>query len=181
MKKLNLGIGTRFGRWTIISNETKTMNNVTNWLCECDCGQQHYVPLNNLMNGSSTQCQICSAKKSGKKRRKGHELISGDYWSQIRSNARRKKINFDVRIEEAWEKFVKQEGNCALSGQVIILTGYPYDKELTTAKLSLIEPKLGYIESNIIWIHRDIEKLKGNLSMYAFVRICKQIANHNEE
>jgi len=179
-KKLKLELGKRFGKWTIYSNQTKIINNITNWECECDCGRIQYVPLNNLMNGSSTQCHKCSIISGGKKRRKGHKLISGDYWSQIRSSAKRKKINFDIRIEQAWEKFAEQEAKCALSGQEIILTGYPHDKEKTTAKLSLIEPELGYVSSNIIWVHKDVEKIKGKLSKFDLVKLCDLITKHNE-
>ena len=180
-KKLILEIGKNFGKWTIINDKSLKINNITHWFCRCDCGKEQYVPLNNLMGGKSLQCRDCSIKAGGKKRRKGYKLISGDYWSQIKSSAKRKKINFDVRIEEAWEKFIEQEGNCALSGQPIVLTAYPFNKEETTACLSLIEPELGYVHFNVIWVHRDVEKIKGKLSKFSLINICKQIANHNEE
>ena len=179
-KKLNLEIGKRFGKWEIISDETIVKNNITHWKCLCDCGTEQYVPLNNLMNGSSTQCRKCATKEGGKKRRKGYELISGDYWSQIKSSAKRKNITFEVRIEQAWEKFREQEGKCSLTGEAIVLTGYPYDKEKTTARLSLVEPEIGYVHYNIIWIHRDIEKLKGNLSKYSLLKLCNMVSDHNK-
>lgn len=180
-KKLILEKGKRFGKWTIISDVTKKENNLTHWLCQCDCGTMQYIPLNNLMNNSSTQCQKCSNKRSGKKRRKGYELISGNYWSQIRSRAKRKNIPFEIRIEEAWEKFVEQKGKCALTGEEIVLTGYPYDKVATTAKLALIEPDLGFKNVNIIWIHKDIEQIKGNLSKFSLINLCKKIVKYSEE
>lgn len=180
-KKLNLEIGKNFGKWIIVNDDTITKNNITHWYCRCECGKEQYVPLNNLMNGSSTQCRSCSTKVGGKKRRKGYELISGDYWSQIKSSAKRKNVMFDVRIEQAWEKFKEQEEKCALSGQPIILTAYPYDKEKTTARLSLVEPELGFVNYNIIWIHKDIDKIKGRLSKYKLINLCKQVTDYNEE
>jgi hypothetical protein len=120
------------------------------------------------MNGSSTQCNFCGHKESGKKRRKGFELISGDMWSQIRRKAEKKDILFNLRIEEAWEVYVEQNNKCAISSLDIGLFGYPYDKDKTTATLTLINPDGDYDKSNIIWVHKDIAKMKGNLHLNEF-------------
>jgi len=174
-KKLKLETGKRIGKWEIISQQTKRKNNLTHWLCRCECGTEEYIPLNNLMNGSSTQCINCSTKQSGKKRRKGYELISGDYWSQIKTKAKRKKLIFEIRIEEAWDLFVKQNGKCELTNNKIELTGYPYDKNKTTAILSLIKPELGFVKDNVMWIHKNVAKLKGDMDKDQFMEIIYEI------
>jgi len=176
-KKLILELGKRFGKWQIVSNETTRKNNLTHWLCECECGKEESVPLNNLMNGSSTQCFSCATKIAGKKRRKGVGLISGDFWSQFKAKVKRKNIDFNIRIEEAWAKFEEQEGRCAITNRVIVLSGYPYDKEITTAALSLTEPKLGYVPANIVWLHKEIDRMKGNLSIYQLYDVANEIIN----
>jgi len=178
-KKLKLEIGKNFGKWEIISHKTIRKNNLTHWLCRCECGTEEYIPLNNLMNGSSTQCRNCATKQSGKKRRKGHELISGDYWAQIKFQAKRKQLPFEIRIEQAWKKFEEQKGRCFISNKEIILTGYPYNKKETTAILSLIIPHIGYVIDNIIWIHKDIAKLKGELSYKELLNIVYEIEKYN--
>ena len=174
-KKLILEFGKKFGKWKIISNETIRKNNLTHWLCECECGKEEYVPLNNLMNSSSTQCFDCASKTAGKKRRKGVGLISGDFWSQYKAKVKRKDLPFDIRIEEEWAKFEVQEGLCALTKRKLVLTGYPYDKEKTTAALSLVEPKVGYVSNNIVWLHKEIDKIKGKLSIYKLYDIASEI------
>jgi hypothetical protein len=113
------------------------------------------------MNGSSTQCKKCSEIQNGKKRRTGCGLISGNMWSQIKSNAKRKNIPFELRIEEAWNKFISQQGKCLFTNVDIKLYGYEKDKK-PTAKLILNDPQLGYIPNNIAWIHKDIIKFKKN-------------------
>ena len=172
--KLNLEIGTKFGKWEITSDRTQKISNITNWICQCECGHEQFVPLNNLMNGSSTQCNSCGHIESGKKRRKGHELISGDMWSQIKRKAEKKGIPFNLRIEEAWEQYVKQNGRC-ITQDKIYLSGYPYDKEKTTATLVISHPKLGYNKDNIIWLHKDIAKLKGNFSYGSLIMLVSKI------
>lgn len=176
-KKLILEVGTTFGKWKVISDETIRKNNLTHWKCQCDCGLAELVPLNNLMNGNSTQCRMCSTKKSGVKRRKGIGLISGDYWSQIKNGAKRKNLPFEIRIEEAWDLFNEQEGRCMLSNRKICLTGYPYDKEKTTAVLSLIEPERGFVKDNIVWLHKDVANIKRNLPLQDIYTLAYEIVN----
>jgi len=176
-KKLILDIGKKFGKWEIISNETIRKNNLTHWLCRCNCGKEEYIPLNNLMNGSTTKCFNCAKEVAGNKRRKGVGLISGDFWSQFKSKVKRKNIKFNLRIEEAWAKFQEQEGHCAITNREIVLTGYPYDKDKTTAALSLIDPKIGYVSTNIIWLHKEIDLMKGNLSIYQLYNVANEIIN----
>jgi hypothetical protein len=159
-KKLNLEVGKKFGKWTIVSDQTVKLNNITHWQCQCECGREQLVPLNNLMNGSSTQCKNCSAKIGGQKRRKGYEEISGNHWSQIKSQAKRKNVSFEIRIEEAWEIYKKQHEQCALSGKKITFSGYPYDASKNTAILDRIEPTLGFVKYNCQWIHKDVARIK---------------------
>lgn len=178
-KKLNLEIGTKFGKWEIISKETVKLNNLTHWLCLCECGFQTYIPLNNLMNGSSTQCFTCAKIEAGRKRRTGHGLISGEMWSQIKSNAKKRGYKFDLRIEEAWNRFEYQEGKCALTGEEIVLTGYPFDRKKTTAVLCLINEDKGYKINNIIWIHKKIGKMKSKMSLDVFLELVYKISRNN--
>jgi hypothetical protein len=175
-KQLNLEIGTKFGKWKIASKETTRKNNLTHWICECECGTLERVPLNNLMNGSSTQCRSCAAKESGMKRRTGHGLISGQMWSQLKSNAKKRGHKFDLRIEEAWDRFEYQDRKCELTDEEITLTGYPYDKEKTTAVLTLINEDEGYKINNIIWIHRRIAKMKSKMSLDEFLELTYKIS-----
>ncbi len=178
--KLNLEIGTKFGKWKIVSNRTKKISNITNWTCKCECGHEQFVPLNNLMNGSSTQCEFCSKKESGKKRRKGHKLISGDMWSQIKRKAEKKGIFFDLRIEEAWEQYVHQNGRC-ITNQKIYLSGYPYDKDKTTAVLVLSKPEDGFIKDNIMWVDTNIAKMKGDFTYGSLIMMVSSIYHSNCE
>lgn len=160
-KKLKLEVGKVFGSWVVLTDDTMVKNNVTHWHCICmKCKRQQYVPLNNLMNGSSTQCKRCAAKEGGVKRRKGYEDISGNQWSQLKSQAKRKGIPFNIRIEEAWEIYINQYEQCAYTGKKIGFSGYPYNSEKNTAVLTRIDADVPYVQYNCQWIHKDVAQIK---------------------
>jgi hypothetical protein len=108
LKLLMIEKGKKFGKWTVITTLPRKKNKQTYWLCECECGYVLEVKSSALMNGKSTQCSNCAKKQVGFRNRKGYEEISGDMWSQMKKNAVTKKINFNLRIEEAWDLFIKQ-------------------------------------------------------------------------
>ena len=63
--------------------------------------------------------------------------------------------------------FVSQSRSCGL-----------YKKQ--TASIDRIDPDIGYIESNIQWVHKNINKIKTNNKQEDFLSKCYEIAqNHN--
>lgn len=177
-KLLMIEKGKKFGKWTVVETLPRKKNKQTYWLCECDCGYVLEVKSNSLMNGNSTQCSNCAKKQVGMKNRKGYEEISGDMWAQIKKNATIKKNVFNIRIEEVWDLFIKQNKKCALSGMDLEFSGYPYNSVKTTAALDLINPELGYISNNIQWVHKDIVLIKKSMSNIQFVTLCSLISNY---
>jgi hypothetical protein len=167
-KQLKLEIGTQFGSWKVISETIKKKNNVTHWNCKCSCGIVKYVPLNNLMNGSSKQCKNCSLKLKAENKRKGVGLISGNHWAKIKLRLKREYPNLVFRIEDAWEQFQKQNGLCYLSGRKLSLSGYPYNKSLINAEYH-IDNGIGY------WLHKDIAKITKIVSTKDLINISKEI------
>lgn len=171
-KTLKLAIGTEFGSWLVISDKTKRINNLTNWKCRCVCGTEEYIPLNNLMNESSTKCQKCANKISGQKRRKGVGELSGDQWAQIKNKIKKKHPSFKVRLEEAWEQFLRQNERCFLSNRKIELTGYPYNKKSTTAEYVLNDDGVeGF------WVHKNVAKLLRHMSKSDLIKLANDIRN----
>ena len=178
-KKLIIEEGTNFGKWKIISNETIFKNNLTHWKCACTCGVEEYVPLNNLMNGSSTQCNSCSAISTGLKKRTGYMDITGTYWSILRTNINRLGKFFNIRIEEAWDIYLKQNKKCFYSGVDLFFNGYDsIIDELSNAKLILIDPDGEYEKDNVRWVSIEIAKMKNSLSEKEFIKIVKSINNY---
>jgi hypothetical protein len=51
---------------------------------------------------------------------------------------------------------------------------------LTTASLDRIDSSKGYIEGNVQWIHKHINKMKNNFNESYFIEICKKISQKNQ-
>ncbi len=101
---------------------------------------------------------------------KGYGNVSGTYWRQVQRGTLhgpykwRQHITFRLSIQTAWEKFLQQNGRCALTGLEL-----DWGREssrpqvLGTASLDRIDSSKGYTASNIQWVHKDINRMKSGL------------------
>ena len=84
-------------------------------------------------------------------------------------------MELSITIEDAWNKYLQQNGKCALSGVDIMLRGQEmgisskYVHKKTTASLDRIDSSLGYTIDNIQWIHKDLNQMKSDRSMETFL------------
>ncbi len=121
--------------------------------------------------------------------------ISMSFWNSIKDRSvltryknitsqRRikRKIVFDLTIEEAWKLYLQQNGRCALTGMPIYfgLPGFGsnahnlQDGE-ATASLDRIDSNKGYIADNVQWVHKDVNIMKLDLSITYFFDICSAV------
>lgn len=118
----------------------------------------------------------------GTKNWKGCGDISGSFFSQIKSKARRRKIKYDedITIEYLWELFLKQNKKCALSGQNLCFRYKETERRVgQTASLDRIDSKKHYSRDNIQWIHKDLQPMKMNKSQESFLEWCYDIVKYN--
>lgn len=184
MKPLNLN-GKQFGHLTVI--EATMHNGVRKQKCICECGKVTYIKAGSLRakNNTSCGCRIGQIAKNNKKW-KGCGRLSGYIWAQIkwaasiRKNKEKKK--FQIKIDTAWLLYEKQQGKCAISGLAIDFakTGNDHRRGLTTASLDRIDSSKGYIDGNVQWVHKDINKLKTDFSQVKFIELCCTIYNHQK-
>jgi hypothetical protein len=173
--KLRLDLtGRRFGKLTPIK-WTKFNGQHRYWLCKCDCGKEKEIAATHLIGNKTYSCG-CSQVKIGKENNnwKGCGAISGAYFSQIKRKAKERGIAFGVSIEYIWELFLKQEGECALTG--IELQFPNKNKQRYTASLDRINSDKGYEKGNIQWILGDINWMKNNFSQDYFIEICHLVS-----
>lgn len=78
------------------------------------------------------------------------------------------------------EHYTKQNGKCALSDLEIRFPSFGEKATSQTASLDRINSDLGYIKNNIQWVHKDINKMKWELSQDRFLELCKLIANKDK-
>jgi hypothetical protein len=112
---------------------------------------------------------------------KGYGEISNSFFQRIISHARRRKIEFNLTIQEVWDLFLKQNRKCALSGLNLVFPKSLNRNEIITASLDRIDSKKGYFIENVQWVHKDINFMKQSFSTEYFIQLCNQISLFNKQ
>lgn len=89
-------------------------------------------------------------------------------------------IEFAVTIEYLWDLFLRQEKKCVFTGWSIGFNPTYMDKKSKTASLDRIDSSKGYIEGNLQWVHRIVNKLKKNIPDDIFLAVCLAIAKNRQ-
>lgn len=184
-------INKKFGRLTILK-ELPSITYTTNRsikrlvLCKCDCGNEIEVRLSELTRGSKISCkctlkEFLSSRNTNKSNNwAGHGEINSTYFTTLLKNAKKRKIEFNITIEEIWELFLKQNRKCALSGLDLKFKSRARISD-GTASLDRIDSSKGYVLGNVQWLHKYINKMKLNHSDKDFIYYCKLVANKNNK
>ena len=170
--------GRRYGKLVVIDiTDERNTSGTLYRKCKCDCGSYKHVTQGNLTSGNVTSCG-CNKNLRGKyhKLYRGYEDISQRYWSRVQKNAENRGIDFSITTKYAWNVWKRQNEICALSGQPLCFSRSKSSN--FTASLDRIDNSKGYIEGNIQWIHKDINKCKTDFNQGYFVAMCKMVANN---
>jgi hypothetical protein len=165
----------RFGKWKVL--EYLGVNNRdSECLCQCECGLIKRVKTYHLVNGYSSQCIKC-----GQKPRKYKDGIGQAIWNIIVRRSDVKKIDLSISKEYAYSLYLKQDKKCALTGLDIRLPecGTDYLKKDWSASLDRIDSSIGYIEGNVQWVHKDINRMKNIYSQDYFIYMCEKVFRYN--
>lgn len=177
-------IGTKFGLWTIISDEVKVGSNRALYqLCQCACGNIQWKSLISLRSGTSTRCKRCGNRtfltENGEINL--NSMIATFYKHIVNGIKSRKKIQeleFNITPEYLEMLYEKQNHKCAL-------TGLPLEPDITKKatqqnwSLDRIDSSIGYVEGNVQWVHKDINMMKGLLPNDYFKEMCCRVAEQN--
>lgn len=106
---------------------------------------------------------------------KGIGDISKEFWGKIGRTAKKRDIDLLISIEEAWKLFEYQQYKCALTGTLLYM---PTKKINGVASLDRIDYKLNYINGNVQWVHKDVNRIKLCLDNYELKNICTMITNN---
>lgn len=138
---------------------------LSHWICECECGQVFTTKAGSLMHGSRTSCG-CSVGKTGQENLnwKGSGVVSGQKMSRIREKARRRGLEFSIDAKYLSDLFVQQGGRCAMTGWPIALSVGKRTAATETASLDRINSELGYVEKNVVWLHKKLNMMKWHFS-----------------
>lgn len=169
-------IGQKFNYLTVI--EKKLSNNGPKWLCRCDCGKEVLTTYSNLKFGCISSCGCKRIKGCQVYNWNGYGEFSGKFFSGIKSRSRICGHEFNLTKEYIWDLFLKQNRKCALSG-LLLLFNSQHGKIDGNASLDRIDSSKGYIEGNVQWIHKHINKMKMEFEQKYFIEMCRKITEHN--
>lgn len=171
-------VGKRVGSLSILSSIDKKKR--TYLLCKCDCGVEKLIYGHHIKSGKCLSCGCKSAKAIGKLNPTytGYEDISGTLWNHIVDGAKARNLEVSIDMPYVWNVFLKQNRKCALSGIEL-----KFNKQFCirdgNASLDRIDSSKGYIDGNVQWITKSLNKMKGKMSDFEFVKWCKLVANYN--
>jgi hypothetical protein len=101
-------------------------------------------------------------------------------FNKIKKQAEEREIEFNVSIEYIGDLFEKQEQKCALTGIILTLKANTKDTS-QTASLDRKDNTKGYIEGNLWWIDKRINKLKSDFPQEEFFMLCEKVARHKSK
>lgn len=176
-------IGDKINNWVIIDDKVVRKHGRTYVKAQCQCGSGviEDLPIKNVGTKKHKGCRECSRFHTSK----GYKLISGEYWSLIKSGAEKRNIEFNITKEYVWELYEKQKRKCNLSGlDINFEPNCVHNKKIDnrskrTVSLDRIDSSIGYIEGNVQWVHKDVNIMKNKYSNDYFIEICKKIWEKN--
>ncbi len=177
----NSMIGTKFASLTITGFEYDTKYQIWKATLLCDCGNTGKAKLLQLHKGERKTCGVKGCPYFHEVRKTharngnitGCEDIYGSRWGGWRCGASARNLEFSVTPEFGWSLFLKQDRKCALSG-VDISFGNAWNK-ICTASLDRIDSNIGYTETNVQWVHKNINLMKRAMSDAEFLDWCKRV------
>lgn len=171
-------IGKKFGKLTVIAEVPKKKRSYGGhwWLCKCECGNEKETITNSLTSGATRSCG-CLHFGENNHQWTGYKNISGKFWINLITSARRRNIQFDLTKESAWEIFKNQNFKCALSGVDLCIGSY---RKETTASIDRIDSSKSYTKDNIQWVHKTVNKMKMEFNMTDFISWCEKISNYTK-
>jgi len=187
---MKIKIGSIVGKWKVISDRFK-IDKVYYNQCICICGKIQNVLNYKLNNYLTKSCGKCTTNKSWFKFQ-GIGDLSKSYFTSFKNSRKKKGIYFseEITIEYLWDLFLKQDKKCAISNlDIILLKNYSNYKQRKnksnndsdqTASIDRIDNSKGYEIGNVQWVHKDVNFMRGGMTINDFIYFCNNISENNK-
>lgn len=119
------------------------------------------------------RCKSCSNRDNTFRGK--YELIPITWFNTKMRGGVSRGFTWDLTIQDIWEMFLAQEGQCALSGLPISWS----ETGLTaTVSIDRIDNSEGYIKGNVQLLHKDINMMKHAFEQDYFTQLCRKVAEN---
>lgn len=174
--------GVRYG--DLVALKVSVKNGRRAWECQCDCGEIIIARAPELRRGLRYCCNTCTkVYRSLRNQNKYQDLkfiygnLTAFYWNSVIRNAQTRGITFDITPAFAHDLLIAQNFKCALSGESLIFPQRGIDN---SASLDRIDSSLGYFPSNVQWVHKKVNWIKGAVPENIFIEWCGKIFRHSQ-
>ena len=152
--------------------------------CLCDCGNIKKSRLESVIKSKVKSCGCASKNRlfmsgSNNPAFKGYGEIRASYILEIKRSAKRRKLEYNLTKKYLWNLFISQNKKCALTGEDIYFGRIGHLGE-RTASLDRIDSSKGYIEGNVQWLHKNINRIKQTFSQESFINICYSVVKYQD-
>lgn len=167
--------GQRFGKYEVIDGNV-TIDKEAKVSCVCDCGNISNVSCYTLLKGTSKGCKVCrqSKPKELNPAWKGYGKVPGKKLSRIIIGAKNRDIDVNIDLKFLSELYENQNGKC-------FYTGLPINFDDSSASLERIDSNLGYVETNVVWVHKNVNIMKRDLTYEEFYEVCKLVVENKKK
>ena len=150
--------------------------------CICECGMSRSLRLDQVINGHTKSCGCLSKRRQcmdGSKNPafKGIGDMPMSWFRTYEESARKRNIQWNITLEDAWNKLQEQHGLCALTGQTLHF-GRIRSRLETNASIDRIDSTKGYEINNIQIVEKSINLMKSTFTQDDFIKNCKLVACH---
>lgn len=154
---------------TVIKKLDKKYQNESVWLCQCVCTRFVERATSSLKREKLISCGCKGLCRVG--------VIPSFCYNGINSHIKKNETKFQSNIDYEFccDLFLQQSGLCALSGMELKFASGSIDHRYhkgTSASLRRIDKSVGYTKENVHWVHKEIEKMIGNLTVPSFIEFC---------
>jgi hypothetical protein len=119
-------------------------------------------------------CRACSNKTEGQNSHKGcYKEIAHSWFNKISREAEARGLVFELSIEDIWTMLDEQQHKCKLSGVPI---EFIRKANGNTASVDRIDSTIGYLQSNVQLLHRDVNMMKQSFTQSYFLEMCGRIS-----
>lgn len=164
-----------FGNLKVIERDGFTKTRGALWKCKCVCGEIDHFSTNALKLGNNVRCRYGKHEEIDYKKTHIGE-IHLQHINAIKQNAIKRELVYTVSNEYLWNLFLEQKRKCKITGLELNFTqkmnGAVFRYE-TTASLDRIDSDLGYIEGNVRWVHKDVNKMLNNYGDEKYLNYCR--------
>lgn len=154
--------------------------------CKKDLDVNEFVIASgNSAGGRRNVCKKCHVKEKNISSSKNVDNFLAHLLNQAKTNAKRRKINFNLTSGELSRLYAEKDGKCALSGETMTYTqltereiGSSHILNPKNISIDRIDSSRGYIEDNIQLVCAIVNIIKYTLDKTELIGFCLDLDTH---